>query len=75
MQSTFMFYGKPIQVVAHNGEFYVSVRHICEGVGLAQNMQIKKIRLNAEVLRGYDIISPSAGGDQTTFCIPPPSLV
>lgn len=71
MQQVVMpFDGKVIEtVMGEDGKPWISVRSVCEAIGVAKNKQIEKIKSNP-IYRGYLMVSPSAGGAQEMFCIP-----
>lgn len=71
MQQVVMpFDGQVIEVVCdEQGTPWVSVRSVCQAIGVAPNNQIEKLKKDDRFDR-YDIISPSVGGPQNTFCIP-----
>ena len=64
------FHGNVIEAVKdERGECWVSVRSICDGIGVSWPPQYTKIK-NDPRYRGYDIVTPSASGSQTTLCLP-----
>lgn len=64
------FHGNVIEAVKdEKGECWVSVRSICEGIGIDPKNQRDKIQRDSRYRWG-DITSPSAGGIQTMLCLP-----
>ena len=62
-QKTVTFYDDElIAVRADDGQIYVSVRHLCEAIGVARQPQVRKIREHHVLAKGY------SGG---TIMIPP----
>lgn len=63
------FLGNEITIVAHNGEPYVAMRSIVDGMGLAWQPQHEKVRQRFS--RGVtEIVMPSNGGPQAMTCMP-----
>lgn len=63
------FYGDRIPTVMTDDGAYAPVKPLCENVGIKRpDYQYEKIR-NDEVLRCHEIVLPSKGGPQRTFCI------
>ena len=49
------FYGDPLTAVrANDGQIYVSVRHMCDALGLAQRGQVLRIQRNEILAEGYE---------------------
>jgi hypothetical protein len=64
------FYGNNIEAVKdEKGEVWISVRSICEGIGVDPKSQREKIKSDPRYRWG-DITSPSSGGPQLMLCLP-----
>jgi len=70
VNSTIRFREVEIPVISdEKGNQWVSVRHACEGLGLASNSQVEKLKRSPE-FTWYDIIShDTVGRKQMLFCI------
>jgi hypothetical protein len=70
--SDFVFYGNHLPVVEVEGVFYVSVRHICDGIGISGYQdQYKKLTSNQEVFTCKGILTTGSDSKQyEMFCIP-----
>ncbi|HAK6118008.1 TPA: hypothetical protein H2R31_003059 [Salmonella enterica] len=65
---TVPFYGNSLYVVNHNGEPYVPMKPIVEGMGLTWEPQLRK--LNQRFSKGMiKMVIPSAGGAQEMVCL------
>ncbi|EFI0266609.1 hypothetical protein RXU97_005142 [Escherichia coli] len=65
---TVPFHGNSLYVVNHNGEPYVPMKPIVEGMGLTWEPQLRK--LNQRFTKGMIKMSiPSIGGTQATACL------
>lgn len=64
------FYKQSLTLVEKDGEKYVAMRPIVEGIGLDWPSQSVKLHKYSEKFGGCDIATPSKGGVQLTFCIP-----
>ncbi|EER7062666.1 TPA: phage antirepressor N-terminal domain-containing protein [Escherichia coli] len=65
---TVPFHGDSLYVVNHNGEPYVPMKPVVEGMGLAWAPQFTKLK--QRFAKGVtEIIIPSAGGEQTMTCL------
>lgn len=66
-----VFYGHIVAVFEHNGQPYVSMKQICEDLGLDWPSQIQRIKRRPVLSkRGALIALPTAGGVQKVFCLP-----
>jgi hypothetical protein len=65
----FDFHGDELDVAREGDVLWVSVRRVCDALGVAANMQIAKLK-GKPWAGGMMIISPSDGGPQSTFCLP-----
>ncbi len=66
-QKTIDFYGDELTAVrADDGQIYVSVRHMCDALGLAQRGQVLRIGRNEVLAEGYKggIVTITPGGKQ-----------
>ena len=62
------FHGNNLCIVTHNGEPYVPMRPIVEGMGLAWQSQLEKLKKRFS--KGVtEIVIPSKGGDQSMICL------
>lgn len=62
------FHGNNLCIVTHNGEPYVPMRPIVEGMGLAWQSQLEKLKKRFS--KGVtEIVIPSNGGDQSMICL------
>ncbi|MBD2799513.1 phage antirepressor N-terminal domain-containing protein, partial [Xenorhabdus sp. M] len=62
------FYGDHLYLVNHNGEPYVPMKPIVEGMGLTWEPQLRK--LNQRFAKGMiKMVIPSLGGAQETVCL------
>lgn len=53
-QKTVMFYDDELMAArAADGQIYVSVRHLCEAIGIARQGQIRRIKENHVLAKGY----------------------
>lgn len=65
---TVPFYGDSLYVVNHNGEPYVPMKPVVEGMGMAWEPQLRK--LNQRFSKGMiKMVIPSAGGAQEMVCL------
>ncbi|ENF2593475.1 hypothetical protein VX361_004834 [Salmonella enterica] len=65
---TVPFYGDSLYVVNHNGEPYVPMKPVVEGMGLTWEPQLRK--LNQRFTKGMiKMIIPSIGGAQEMVCL------
>ncbi|HFS4465041.1 TPA: phage antirepressor N-terminal domain-containing protein [Escherichia coli] len=65
---TVPFHGDSLYVVNHNGEPYVPMKPIVEGMGLDWKSQFR--RMNQRFTKGMVIMTiPSVGGQQKTVCL------
>jgi hypothetical protein len=65
------FHGATILAVLVNGIPHVSIRSICEALGLNVDGQIQRIKRHPVLAQGACVThAPSAGGDQQVFCLP-----
>jgi len=68
-QRTVLFYEDELTAVrASDGQIYVSVRHMCDALGLAQRGQVLRIQRNEILAEGYEggIMMITPGGQQRT---------
>jgi len=64
------FYSQKIDAILKDEKVLVRVRLICQNLEIASNNQRKKIQEHPTLSKGgTHIISPSAGGNQETFCL------
>lgn len=62
------FHGNNLYVVNYNGEPYVPMRPIVEGMGLAWQSQLEKLKKRFS--KGVtEIVIPSKGGEQSMICL------
>ncbi|WP_320153024.1 phage antirepressor N-terminal domain-containing protein [uncultured Tolumonas sp.] len=62
------FHGADLMLVPFNNEPYVPMKPVVEGMGLAWQSQLEKIK--SKFSKGItEIVIPSAGGDQLTTCL------
>lgn len=62
------FHGNNLCIVTHNGEPYVPMRPIVEGMGLAWQSQLEKLKKRFS--KGVtEIVIPSKGGEQSMICL------
>lgn len=64
------FHGTTLVVVDHNGEPYTPLKPIAEGMGLAWQVQHRKLEANAARWGITMKVIPSRGGKQEAACIP-----
>jgi hypothetical protein len=64
------FHNDTIFAVEHNGEPFAPVRPIIENMGLAWQVQHRKLLDQKERWGVTIMVTPSAGGNQETVCIP-----
>ncbi len=65
---TVPFHGTKLYVVNHNGEPYTPMRPIVDGMGLAWQSQLEKLK--ARFSKGVtEIVIPTAGGSQSMVCL------
>jgi anti-repressor protein len=64
------FHGQALTVVDRNGEPYVAMKPVVEGMGLAWQPQHRKFSEDGERWGITMMVIPSQGGEQTTVCIP-----
>ncbi|HBX6129368.1 TPA: hypothetical protein MH627_03450 [Klebsiella pneumoniae] len=62
------FHGAHLYIVNHNGEAYTPMRPIVEGMGMAWQSQLAKIK-NRFSKGVTEIVIPSAGGSQSMTCL------
>lgn len=66
-QKTVDFYGDELTAVrADDGQIYVSIKHMCEALGLAQRGQVLRIKRSEVLNEGYEggIVMITPGGKQ-----------
>lgn len=62
------FHGSELYVVSHNGEPYTPMKPIVEGMGMAWQSQLEKLK--SRFPKGVtEIVIPSAGGAQSMICL------
>ncbi|HFW5273606.1 TPA: phage antirepressor N-terminal domain-containing protein [Salmonella enterica subsp. enterica serovar Bullbay] len=65
---TVPFHGSALYVVSHNGEPYVPMKPVVEGMGMTWEPQLRK--LNQRFRKGMiKMVIPSAGGAQEMVCL------
>lgn len=64
------FHGATLFLVEHDGEAFVPMKSIVEGMGLNWDSQLDKLRANKERWGIAIIATPSNGGQQSTVCLP-----
>lgn len=65
-----LFHGDPLYLVTHDGEPYVPMRPVVEGMGLAWVSQYVKLTAEKDRWGVMIIITPSEGGPQESLCLP-----
>ncbi|WP_427144071.1 phage antirepressor N-terminal domain-containing protein [Pseudomonas nitroreducens] len=70
--ATINFHGYPLTVItAEDDQHLVAMRPICEDIGLAWHSQFERIKRDEVLREGVRVIrTPSAGGEQSTVCLP-----
>lgn len=67
---TVTFNGVNLIGIKSGDKIYTSVKKIADDLGLASNKQIEKIKNDETFSKGYtEIVLPSSGGNQLTFCL------
>jgi len=65
------FHGDTLMAVAIEGRHYISIRSVCDAVGIDYSAQRQRIMRHAVMAEGVVVITtPSAGGPQETLCLP-----
>lgn len=67
---TVPFHGVDLYLVDHDGQPYVPMRSLVEGIGLDWKSQHAKLAANEKRWGMVNITTPSAGGMQSASCIP-----
>lgn len=69
--ATVDFHGHSLIVITAGDQRLVAMRPVCEGIGLAWNGQLERIKRDEVLSEGMRVIrTPSTGGEQATVCIP-----
>lgn len=68
--STIDFHGKPLITAKIDGDIFVAMKPIVEGMGLAWQTQHRKFAENKERWGITEMVIPSAGGEQGMSCLP-----
>ena len=64
------FHGTELQLVEKDGQPYVPMRPMVEGIGLDWKSQYRKLSANQRRWGMVMMTTPSAGGNQDASCIP-----
>lgn len=64
------FHGDTLYLVEIEGEPFTPARPICEAIGVAWSGQHEKLTINPKRWGVRYTLTPTAGGDQQTICIP-----
>ena len=64
------FLDNTLYIIEHNGEPYVPMRPLVEGMGLAWPVQYRKLNSNGKRWGVTLMVTPSKGGDQKSHCLP-----
>lgn len=64
------FHGNTLYVIDHQGEPFVPMKPVVEGMGMQWRAQAQKLRSNPERWGVSVIDTPSNGGQQNTTCMP-----
>jgi len=65
------FHGDPLWATRQDGEVFVAMRPVCEGIGLAWNSQFERIHRDSVLNEGVRMMRiPSRGGVQEALCLP-----
>lgn len=64
------FYDTKLAAIEKDGETYIAMKPIVEGIGLDWKSQHKKLVENKKKFGCGDITTPSKGGPQISLCIP-----
>ena len=64
------FHGDPLYLVTRDGEPYVPMRPVVEGMGLAWQSQHAKLTAEKDRWGVMIIVTPSEGGPQESLCLP-----
>lgn len=67
---TVPFHGNSLYVIDHNNQPYTPMRSVVEGMGLAWQSQLEKLRSNEKRWGITEIVIPSKGGEQNAICLP-----
>lgn len=68
---TIRFHGQSLVILDHDGEPYVAMRPVCEGIGLNWQGQLERIKRHPVLGKGVRIIrTPSISGDQDYTYLP-----
>ncbi|NWC92618.1 MULTISPECIES: phage antirepressor N-terminal domain-containing protein [unclassified Pseudomonas] len=67
---TVPFHGVNLQLVDHEGQPYVPMRPMVEGMGIDWSYQSRKLNASKRRYGVAVIATPSAGGEQESICIP-----
>lgn len=67
---TVPFHGSNLFVVEHNNQPYTPMKPIVEGMGLAWQVQQRKLAANPERWGITKMVIPTVGGYQETLCLP-----
>ncbi|EGR1514144.1 hypothetical protein D6089_20175 [Vibrio vulnificus] len=69
-QITVSFHGSNLFIIDHDGQPYTPMKPIVEGMGLAWQVQQRKLTANQDRWGITKMVIPSNGGDQAALCIP-----
>lgn len=64
------FHGAPLYLVTHDGEPYVPMRPVVEGMGLDWKTQFRKLTAEKDRWGVVIMTTPSEGGPQESLCLP-----
>jgi hypothetical protein len=64
------FHGDTLYLVELDGEPFTPARPICEAIGVSWSGQHEKLTINPQRCGVRFTLTPTAGGDQQTICIP-----
>lgn len=69
--TTVNFHGQSLPVIPQDDQLLVSIKPICENMGITWGSQYNRIKRNPILSEGIFIMkTPSNGGDQETICLP-----